>query len=99
MRLSMKRFAMMRSPTMRFAKMRLPATPMSRSAALPYVLMLLGAASFAVMAMFTVALKDQVDWQWIAIARTGLAMTFAGLMARSAGMQLGLFRARKLCLR
>src|SRR5438046_2973356 len=71
----------------------------SKTAALPYVLMLLGAASFAVMAMFTVALKDQVDWQWIAIARTGLAMTFAGLMARAAGKQLVLFRPRKLWMR
>src|SRR5438067_6219813 len=79
--------------------MRPSATPMFRSAALPYVLMLLGAASFAVMAMFTVALKEHVDWQWIAIARTGLAMTFAGLMARAAGKQLVLFRPRKLWMR
>jgi hypothetical protein len=50
---------------------------MYRPAALPYVWMLLGAASFAVMACFTSALKDDIDWQWIAIARTGLAMTFA----------------------
>ncbi|MBW8885725.1 MAG: hypothetical protein JF612_13325, partial [Planctomycetia bacterium] len=65
--------------------MRPPAKPIFRSAALPYLCMLLGAASFAVMAMFTVALKDHLDWQWIAIARTGLAMTFAEIMATAAG--------------
>src|SRR5438105_4681607 len=79
--------------------MRPPAKPMSRSAALPYVFMLLGAASFAVMAMFTVALKDDVDWQWIAIARAGLAMTFAATMARVAGKRLVFLRPRKLWMR
>jgi drug/metabolite transporter (DMT)-like permease len=61
--------------------------------------MLLGAASFAVMAMFTVSLKEQVDWQWIAIARTGLAMTFAAIMATAAGKRLVFFRPRKLWMR
>ena len=79
--------------------MRPPAKPIFRSAALPYLCMLLGAASFAVMAMFTVALKEQVDWQWIAIARTGLAMTFAAIMATAAGKQLVFFRPRKLWMR
>jgi drug/metabolite transporter (DMT)-like permease len=73
--------------------------PGKSSAALPYVCMLLGAASFAVMAMFTVALKEQVDWQWIAIARTGLAMTFAAIMATVAGKRLVFFRPRKLWMR
>src|SRR4051812_28192640 len=79
--------------------MRPPAKPTSRSAALPYLCMLLGAASFAVMAMFTVALKEQVDWQWIAIARTGLAMTFAAIMATVAGKRLVFFRPAKLWMR
>src|SRR5436309_11070235 len=79
--------------------MRPPAKPMSRSPALPYVCMLLGAASFAVMAMFTVALKDHVDWQWIAIARTSMAMTFAAAMAAAAGKRLVFFRPRKLWMR
>ena len=46
--------------------------------------MLLGAASFAVMSILTAGLKDQVDWQWIAIARTGLAMIFAATLAKAA---------------
>src|ERR1043165_2790933 len=79
--------------------MRPPAKQLFRSAALPYVCMLLGAASFAVMAMFTVALKEQVDWQWIAIARTGLAMTFAAIMATAAGKRLVFFRPRKRWMR
>jgi drug/metabolite transporter (DMT)-like permease len=69
------------------------------SAALPYLWMLSGAASFAVMAVLAVSLKDQVDWQWIAIARTGLAMTFAALMAIAARKQLVFLRPRKLWMR
>jgi drug/metabolite transporter (DMT)-like permease len=77
-----------------------PATKLTaRHPALPYVLMLLGAAAFSVMAMFTVALKESVDWQWIAIARAGLAMTFAAIMAKAAGKQLVFLRPRKLWIR
>src|SRR5215467_8254853 len=72
---------------------------MYRSAALPYLWMLSGAASFAVMAVLAVSLKDQVDWQWIAIARTGLAMTFAAMMALAARKQLVFLRPRKLWMR
>jgi drug/metabolite transporter (DMT)-like permease len=79
--------------------MRPPATPMFRSAALPYLFMLLGALSFAFMAMFIVALKDAVDWQWIAIARAGLAMLIAAAMATAAGKRLVFFRPRKLWVR
>jgi drug/metabolite transporter (DMT)-like permease len=61
--------------------------------------MLLGAGAFAIMAMFTVSLKERVDWQWIAIARTGLAMTFAAIMATAAKKQLVFLRPRKLWMR
>lgn len=71
----------------------------SRQAALPYLWMLLGASSFAVMAIFTAALKTRVDWQWIALARTGLAMTFAATMAVAAGKQLVFFRPARLWMR
>src|SRR3954468_18365860 len=72
---------------------------MFRSAALPYLWMLSGAASFAVMAIFTVSLKEQVDWQWIAISRAGLAMTFAAGMTIAAKKRLVFFRPRKLWMR
>jgi drug/metabolite transporter (DMT)-like permease len=72
---------------------------MFRSAALPYLWMLSGAASFAVMAAFTVALKERVDWQWIAIARAGLAMSFAAAMAVWARKRLVFLRPRKLWMR
>jgi drug/metabolite transporter (DMT)-like permease len=72
---------------------------MFRPAALPYIWMLLGAASFAVMAIFTASLKDEVDWQWIAIARTGLAMTFAAILATASGKRLVFLRPRKLWMR
>lgn len=72
---------------------------MFRPAALPYLWMLLGAAFFAVMAALTHSLRHDVDWQWIAIARTGLAMTFAATMAAAAGKRLVFFRPRKLWMR
>jgi drug/metabolite transporter (DMT)-like permease len=68
-------------------------------AALPYLWMLCGAASFAAMAMFTAQLKDDVDWQWIALARTGLAMLFAASLAKAAGAKLVFFRPARLWMR
>jgi drug/metabolite transporter (DMT)-like permease len=61
--------------------------------------MLCGAASFAVMAILTAALKDVCDWQWIAIARTGLAMIFAAALAVGGGAKLVFLRPRKLWMR
>lgn len=72
---------------------------MSRSGLLPYIWMLLGASFFACMAAFARALRDDVDWQWIAIARTGLAMLFAATMAVIARKQLVFFRPAKLWMR
>jgi drug/metabolite transporter (DMT)-like permease len=72
---------------------------MSRPAALPYLWMLCGAASFAVMAALTAGLKDQCDWQWIAIARTGLAMIFAAALAVGGGAKLVFLRPGKLWIR
>src|SRR4051812_42547934 len=69
------------------------------SAVLPYFWMLLGAAAFAVMSILTALLKDEVDWQWIAIARAGLAMCFAATMAVTAGKRLVFLRPRKLWMR
>jgi drug/metabolite transporter (DMT)-like permease len=68
-------------------------------AALPYLWMLLGAAAFAVMSILTANLKDQVDWQWIAIARAGQAMLFAATLASAAGAKLVFFRPAKLWVR
>jgi drug/metabolite transporter (DMT)-like permease len=72
---------------------------MPRPAAWPYIWMLCGAASFAVMAILTAALKDVCDWQWIAIARTGLAMIFAAALAVGGGAKLVFLRPRKLWMR
>jgi drug/metabolite transporter (DMT)-like permease len=72
---------------------------MFRPAALPYLWMLAGAACFSVMAVFTAALRDEVDWQWIAIARTGLAMSFAAGAAVAARKRLVFFRPAKLWMR
>jgi drug/metabolite transporter (DMT)-like permease len=61
--------------------------------------MLLGAAFFAGMAALAYALRAEVDWQWIAIARTGLAMLFAASMAVAARKRLVFLRPRKLWMR
>ncbi|MCU0877371.1 MAG: DMT family transporter [Pirellulaceae bacterium] len=68
-------------------------------AALPYVWMLLGASSFAGMALLTAGLRDKCDWQWIAIFRTGLAMLLAAALARGGGAKLVFFRPAKLWMR
>lgn len=72
---------------------------MNRPGLLPYLWMLLGAAFFACMSALAYSLKDQVDWQWIAIARTGLAMTFAAVLAGIGRKRLVFFRPRKLWMR
>ena len=72
---------------------------MFRPAALPYLWMLLGAGSFAVMSFLAASLKEECDWQWIAIARTGLAMVFAAGLAVGGGAKLVFFRPRKLWMR
>lgn len=52
---------------------------------LPYLWMLLGAAAFAVMAVLTSALREVFAWQWIAAARSGLAMLFAAILVIAGG--------------
>lgn len=66
---------------------------------LPQVWMLLGALAFAVMAILTADLRDDFDWQWIAIARSGLAMIFAAVLVVAAGAKFVLFRPRILWMR
>jgi drug/metabolite transporter (DMT)-like permease len=73
--------------------------PTASPAALPYLWMVCGALSFAVMSILTAALKDKIDWQWIAIARAGLAMFFAAGLATAASAPLVFFRPAKLWIR
>jgi drug/metabolite transporter (DMT)-like permease len=70
-----------------------------RPSLLPYLWMLLGAAAFAGMAFLTADLKDDFDWQWIAIARSGLAMIFGALLVVAGGAQFVLLRPRTLWMR
>lgn len=72
---------------------------MSRPAALPYLWMLCGAACFSVMAFLAATLKDDYDWQWIAIARTGLAMVFAASLTVAGRARLVFFKPAKLWVR
>ena len=72
---------------------------MFRPGALPYLWMLCGAASFSVMAILAASLKEECDWQWIAIARTGLAMLFSAGLAVGGGAKLVFFRPARLWMR
>jgi drug/metabolite transporter (DMT)-like permease len=70
-----------------------------RPSLLPYLWMLLGALAFAVMAFLTADLRDDFDWQWIAIARSGLAMVFAATLVVAGGAQFVFLRPRTLWMR
>jgi drug/metabolite transporter (DMT)-like permease len=61
--------------------------------------MLCGALSFACMGELTSLLRDQCDWQLIALARAFLAMVFALLLAKASGVRLVFLRPRTLWLR
>lgn len=65
----------------------------------PYVWMLLGSLIFAVMGTMAHALAASCDWQLIALARAGLALVFAALLARAAKAQLVFARPPILWLR
>lgn len=65
----------------------------------PYVWMLLGSVIFAVMGTMAHALAANCDWQLIALARAGLALVFAALLARAAKAQLVFWRPPILWLR
>ena len=60
----------------------------SRSSAWPYLWMLSGSLSFAVMATIAHALAPYCDWQLIALVRAFLAMAFAAMLARAARARL-----------
>ena len=75
------------------------AQPAVSNPALPYLWSLLSAAAFAVMSILAASLKDDLDWQWIAMARAGLAMTFAATLAKAGGAKLIFFRPAKLWVR
>lgn len=70
-----------------------------RSSLLPYLWMLLGAMAFAGMAFLTADLRNEFDWQWIAIARSGLAMLFAAILVVVGGAKFAFLRPRTLWMR
>jgi drug/metabolite transporter (DMT)-like permease len=66
----------------------------------PYVLMLCGCAWFTAMALLTQSLGEQgVQWQVVALARSGLAFVFALAVALATKTPLVLLRPRVLWLR
>lgn len=65
----------------------------------PYLCMVLGAASFAVMSTFVSIAGERCPWQLVAIVRSFLAMVFAGGWAVAAGVPLVWFRPPVLWIR
>jgi drug/metabolite transporter (DMT)-like permease len=66
----------------------------------PYVWMLCGCAWFTAMALLTRSLGQQdVQWQVVAVARSGLATVFALVLAVATGTRLVFFRPRILWVR
>jgi len=61
--------------------------------------MLAGCAWFTLMYAFVHGLRDRCDWQIIALARTGLAFTFAIGLALAAGAKLVFLRPPSLWIR
>lgn len=65
----------------------------------PYVYMLGGCFWFSLMAFLTNAAGGDVDWQAIAVARSGLATAFALALALATGAQLTFLRPGMLWIR
>jgi drug/metabolite transporter (DMT)-like permease len=66
---------------------------------LPYLWMLCGSLSFALMGTLAHALGPRCDWQVIALARSVLPLVLAALLARRAGARLVWWRPRTLWVR
>jgi len=66
---------------------------------LPYLWMTFGAFSFAVMSTLISAVSPWCDWQFIAIGRTFLAMTFAAGLATASGAKLVFLRPPVIWMR
>jgi drug/metabolite transporter (DMT)-like permease len=65
----------------------------------PYLWMLCGSFSFAWMGTVAYGLRSDCDWRITALARSGLALVFAVLLARASGVRLVLWRPKILWLR
>lgn len=65
----------------------------------PYLWMLAGAFSFAIMGAFTHAVAHEIDWRIIALVRAMLATTFAASLALRTGKKLVLIGTPTLWMR
>jgi drug/metabolite transporter (DMT)-like permease len=65
----------------------------------PYLWMACGSAAFAVMGTLAHLLRSECDWRVIALARSGIALAGAAVLARLAGARLVFWRPRILWLR
>lgn len=75
------------------------APPDSRTAVTAGLWMLLGSFVFSIMSALAHALGDRVDWQVVAIARSGVAFGLALLLALAGGARLVFLRPAMLWVR
>lgn len=73
--------------------------PVRHAAIAPYLWMLCGSFSFAWMGTTAYGLRSECDWRIVALARSGLALLFAVLLARAGGVRLVLWQPRILWIR
>jgi drug/metabolite transporter (DMT)-like permease len=64
-----------------------------------YLWMLLSSLAFAVMGVLVHGLRDRCDWQVLLLARITLQLSFAALLARSAGVSLHVWGPPRLWVR
>lgn len=75
------------------------APGLEREAVLPYAWMVCGSFSFAIMATLSHALKEDYDWQFIALSRAFLALVLAVLLGLGARIRFAVLQPRTLWVR
>jgi len=73
--------------------------PVIARPALPYLWMILGSLAFALMATFAHGLRSRCDWQVVVLARAGLQLTLALVLALAGGVRLSVWQPRTLWVR
>ena len=71
----------------------------SASATRPYLWMLVAAIAFSGMAAFARALGPLVDWRFVALVRSFMALVFAAALVRASGAQMVFWRPWTLWMR
>ena len=69
------------------------------SARTAYLMMMVGAAAFALMGAASQAAARDCDWRMVAFSRAALCLVFADIIARAGGVRWVFFKPRTLWIR